>query len=277
MRVRIKPKKVLLFFLLGFVFIYWLTPVFYMAVNSFKPLREVIMETAAMPTSFYVDNFVNVWKNTRYLILLQNSTFVTGLSIVGVVLLSAMTGYKLGRSKGRWANLLILYFILVLVFPFQSIMIPLVKVMRDLSLIDSRLGLVFIYLALQSPMAIFLYSSYVKGIPRSLEESAYMDGAGEVRTFFSIIFPLMRPITGTVIILNALWIWNDFLLPLIMIQTPEKKTIPLGTTAVFFGRYMSKWHWGITSIFLASLPMILLYLFLQRYIIKGIMEGAVKG
>jgi raffinose/stachyose/melibiose transport system permease protein len=126
-------------------------------------------------------------------------------------------------------------------------------------------------------MAIFLYHGYVKGVPESLEESAIIDGAGPFRTYFTIIFPLLAPMTSTIVILQSLFIWNDFLLPLITLQNEALKTIPLGIAGKFFGQYAFKWNLGITAMLLASLPMLILYLVMQRYIISGVVKGAVKG
>jgi len=257
--------------------ILWLVPIYYLVINAFKPLRDVVMRTAQFPTSFYLDNFAAVWKNMNYPQLLFNSFFVTVGSVALTVLFCSMAGYKLARMSGKSANLFLLYFLLAMVIPFQAIMVPLVKLMSDLKLSNSLFGLIVLYLAIEAPIAIYLYYGAAKAIPTSLEESARIDGASQLRTFFSVIFPLLRPMTGTVIILTSLWIWNDFLIPLILLSDPAKKTLPLGTTAMFFGTYMNKWNLGITAILMASLPMIILFFVMQKHIVKGITAGSVKG
>lgn len=262
---------------MALVGILWLIPIFYLVINAFKPLRDVVMRTAQMPTSLYLDNFAAVWKNMNYPQLLLNSLFVTAGSVALTVVLCSMAGYKLARMSGKFANLLLLYFLLAMVIPFQALMVPLVKLMSDLKLSDSLLGLIILYVAIEAPIAIYLYYGAAKAIPTSLEESARIDGAGPLRTFYSVIFPLLRPMTGTVVILTSLWIWNDFLIPLILLSDPAKKTLPLGTTAMFFGTYMNKWNLGITAILMASLPMLLLFFVMQKHIVKGITAGSVKG
>ncbi|MFP4266772.1 MAG: carbohydrate ABC transporter permease [Spirochaetaceae bacterium] len=133
-----------------------------------------------------------------------------------------------------------------------------------------------VYIALGTPIAIFLYQGYVKTIPYTLEESAIIDGAGPITIFFRIIFPLLKPMTSTIVILQSLYIWNDFLLPLISLSSESVKTIPLGIAGKFFGQYAFKWNLGITAMLLASLPMLVLYILLQRHIIGGVMRGSVK-
>ena len=263
--------------IMGVIALLWFIPIYFTIINPLKPLKDVIFTTAAFPKSLYFENIVKVWEGADYFRLFINSLLITGLSLGGIILLSSMAGYKLARSRGLVPGTLLGYFILTLVIPFQAIMIPLVKTMRELSMIDSRWGLILVYIAIGSPMAIFLYFGHVRTIPHSLEESAYIDGAGQLQTYFRIIYPLMRPITSTVIILQSLFIWNDFLLPLITLQSEDLKTIPLGIAGKFFGQYAFKWNLGITAMLLASLPMLILYVIMQRYIISGVMKGAVKG
>jgi len=261
---------------MGLISLVWFLPVYFMLINSFKPLKGVIFTTAAFPDSVYFGNIIEVWNGADYFLLFSNSLIITFVSLVGIVLCAAMAGYRLSRAASRVAALLLSYFILTLIIPFQAVMIPLVKTMREFSMIDSRWGLILVYIALGSPIAIFLYQGYIKTLPYALEESAIIDGAGPLTIFFRIIFPLLKPMTSTVVILQSLYIWNDFLLPLISLQSENLKTIPLGIAGKFFGQYAFKWNLGITSMLMASLPMLLLYIFVQRFIISGVMKGSVK-
>jgi raffinose/stachyose/melibiose transport system permease protein len=254
----------------------WFLPIYFMIINSFKPLKTVIFTTAAFPKQFFLENIVKVWSGVNYYLLFTNSFLITAISIAGIVLFAAMAGYRLSRVKSKLSGMMLSYFILTLIIPFQAIMIPLVKTMRDFGMIDTRWGLILVYVALGTPIAIFLYQGYVKTIPYTLEESAIIDGAGPLTIFFRIIFPLLKPMTSTIIILQSLYIWNDFLLPLITITSDSLKTIPLGVAGKFFGQYAFKWNLGITAMLMASLPMLILYLVLQRHIISGVMRGSVK-
>lgn len=272
-----KRLTLLVGLLMGVIALMWLTPVYFVIINAFKTFKEVVVDTAAFPTSLYLDNFKELWQKANYPLLVRNSLIITISSLAGIILFGSMAGYRLARSKSRWSYILLIYFIITMIIPFQAIMIPLVKVLKDFHLIDKLGGIILVYIAQSTPIAIFFYQAAVRNIPRSMEESAKIDGAGPFRTFFQIIFPLLSPITATVVILQTLWIWNDFLLPLVTLQTPANKTLALGTYAVFVGKYGTKMNIGMAAVFLASIPMLTLYLFLQKYIVKGITSGATKG
>ena len=262
---------------MGLVSLLWLAPVYYMVINAFKTFQEVTLDTAAFPTSVYLENFRTLWSGANYPRLLRNSFIITVSSLAGIIFLGSMAGYKIARSKTRWSFVLLIYFVMTMIIPFQSIMIPLIRLLRMLNLMDSLFGIVLVYIAQLSPMAIFFYQAAVKSIPPSMEESAKIDGAGTFRTFFQIIFPLLAPITATIIILHTLWIWNDFLLPLVTLQSRSNHTLSLGTYALFVGQYGNRMNLGMAAVFMATLPMLLVYFVAQRYIVKGITSGATKG
>ena len=272
-----KKMTLIVGIVMGLISLMWLTPVYFVIINAFKTFKEVVVDTAAFPTSMYLENFVELWQKADYPLLVRNSLIITVTSLAGIVFFGSMAGYKLARSKSRWSYILLIYFIMTMIIPFQSIMIPLVKVLKDYNLIDKLGGIILVYIAQSTPIAIFFYQAAVRNIPHSMEESAKIDGAGPFRTFFQIIFPLLSPITATVVILQTLWIWNDFLLPLVTLQTPGNKTLSLGTYAVFVGKYGTKMNIGMAAVLLASIPMLTLYLVLQKYIVKGITAGATKG
>lgn len=275
-----KRKRVLeivILILMVIVAALFLTPIYYLVINAFKPLKEVILNTGAFPKTLYFENFKEVWQKSNYIILLKNSIIVTFFSLLGIVVLGSMAGYKLSRMKSKFSNGLILYFILTLIIPFQATMIPLVKLLRDLNLMDRIFGLILVYIGMGTPLAIFMYTAGAKSIPISIDESAKIDGAGSLMAFFKIIFPLLSPITSTVIILDGLWIWNDFLLPLITLTSDKNKTIPVGTMNLIMGQYSFMPNYGAAVAILGFLPMLILYIFLQKYIVKGIIEGATKG
>ena len=271
-----KRNQTLLGMLMILVGLIWLIPIYYMLISSFKPLKNVLFDISAFPKSFYVENFKIVWRDADFFALFLNSVIISGVSLFFVALFSSMAGWRLARKKSKRALLLLNLFTLTLIIPFQGIMIPLVKTMKNFNLIDSRYGIILVYIAIGCSMPMFLYYGAVKAIPESLEESAYIDGAGVYRTFFSIVLPLLKPMTGTVVILQTIFFWNDFLLPLITLQSNHLKTIPLGVTAHFFGKYQNQWQLGMTAMLLASLPMLILYSLMQRQIVSGITKGAVK-
>jgi raffinose/stachyose/melibiose transport system permease protein len=192
------------------------------------------------------------------------------------VLAASLAGYKLARTKTSFSKVIFTIFILSMLIPFHSIMIGLVKVSHDLHLQGSLIGLSIMYVGIGSPMAVFLYHGFTKNIPKEVEEAARIDGCNEGQLFFYVVFPILRPITATIIILNALWIWNDFLLPLLMITEKSKYTLIL-STKMLFGQYANDWSKILAILILALLPVIIVYVFMQKHIIKGVSDGAIKS
>ncbi len=188
-----------------------------------------------------------------------------------------MAGYKLARTNTRLSHFIFALFVMSMLIPFHSIMITLTKIAKATYAQGSTYGLGMIYIGLGVPMAIFLFHGFVKSIPYELEEAAIIDGCGNFSVYLHIIFPLLRPITATVAILNILWIWNDFLLPLLMISDSDNYTILLSIN-MLFGQYNNNdWTAILASLILSMLPVVTLYLLLQKHIVKGISDGAIKG
>ena len=170
-----------------------------------------------------------------------------------------------------------MFCIIPMLVPFQTIMITLVKVMKTLHLSGSLLGLGIQYWGFGIPMAVFIYMGFIKTIPRAIDESATIDGASAFSTYVRIIFPLLKPVTATVMVLDVMWIWNDFLLPMLMVNSsPKTKTLTLAAYT-FGGQYNTQWQYAMTAMVLALLPSILFFIFMQKHIIKGVVAGAVKG
>ncbi len=251
-------------------------PIYYMIINAFKQKKEILINTAAFPKSLYIDSFIDIWEKANYLTLLRNSVFVTGVSILFIVIFCSMTGHYIARHQTRLSKCVNIYLVLALVIPFQAVMIPLIKMFSLLGLTDNPLGLIFCYIAFSSPMAVFLFTGAVRGVPAALEESACIDGASWFTTFWRIVFPLLKPITSTVVVLNVFWIWNDFLLPMIVLTSDSKKTIPVGIMSLIMGQYSYDMSLGLAAAAYSAIPMVIIYLSLQKYFIQGIASGAVK-
>ncbi|WP_240417807.1 carbohydrate ABC transporter permease [Paenibacillus periandrae] len=251
-------------------------PLYLTFVNGFKKYNEVMASTASLPESFQFSNFVTVWQQIHFPGVFANSLIITVASVMGILLISSAAAYQLVRSPGIVSHVIFLVILSSLVIPFQSMMIPLVKVAKDFHLINSLYGMILMYLGFGTPLALFLYHGFVKGIPIELEEAATIDGSSTVGVFFRILLPLLAPITTTIAILHTLWIWNDFLLPFIMLSAKANQTIPLATY-VYFGEYTNQWHLALAALTLAIVPIIIFFLVMQRYIIQGITAGAVKG
>jgi raffinose/stachyose/melibiose transport system permease protein len=255
----------------------YLYPLFLVVINSLKSFQEITANVVALPTSIRAENFVNAFTLMRYPNLFLNTMFVTAMGTAGVVLLASISGYKLSRTRTRYSWLVFLLCVAPMMIPFHSFMIALVKVARMLHLTNSTWGLGIIYWGLGIPLSLFMYHGFVKSVPRELDESASMDGCSPLRTFFQVIFPLLRPVTVSVIVINAMWMWNDFLLPL-LILSGAKKSMTLQLAAYnFFGQYKVEWQSAMAGVLLTITPAIIFYLILQRHIIKGMVAGAVKG
>lgn len=251
-------------------------PIYMAVVNSFKTQGEMFQSFIALPTTLHWENYSDAFNKINLLGSSMNSAIVSFLGIGGIVFCASLAGYKLSRTSGRLSNLIFFLFVASMLVPFHSIMIPLTRVAKGMGVQGSTYGLALIYIGLGVNMAIFLYHGFVKSIPRELEESAQIDGCNEFQTFFQIIFPLLLPITVTIAILDFLWIWNDFLLPLLMLTDVNRYTLILSTN-MLFGEYNKEWPLILSSLVLTAIPVILIYAFFQNFIMEGIAEGAVKG
>ncbi len=262
----------LLIFLLGLVF---LIPFYFIVINSLKSFSEILINTAAWPDQFQWSNYVEAWGRLKYPKVFLNSLIITIFSNLVIVVFCSMAAYRLVRSPNKISKILFILFISAMVIPFQSIMIPLIRVTSHLGLLNNIPGIIVMYLGFGAGLSIFLYHGFIKAIPREIEEAAIVDGCSSFCVFWRIVFPLLKPITITIVILNSLWIWNDFLLPLLVLQDPDLRTIPLATF-FFFGQYTKQWDLALAALILGIIPLLIFFFFLQRHIIEGISKGAIK-
>lgn len=264
----------ILMLIIGFLF---LIPFYYIIINSFKTLGQILLDPSSWPTSFNFNNYVKGSKAIKFPVLFFNSLIITSCSILLLIVFGSISSWKLARFPQRklFKAMYILY-ILSMIIPFQTVMIPVVTVSSWLNLLNTKRGLIFLYIGFGLPITVFLYHGFIGTIPFALEESARIDGATDYQTFTKIVFPLLKPITITITILNILWIWNDFLLPSLVLFDRKLITIPIGIN-MFFGLYDQQWDKALSVLVLSILPIIVLFLFLQRYFIEGVTSGAVKG
>jgi raffinose/stachyose/melibiose transport system permease protein len=281
-----RPGRFLLELATILLFILFMIPFAMVVINSAKTSKEIIFNAIAMPSNWnqLFTNISLIFSNptVHYLNAFGDSTVITIFSLIVIVLCSSMCAWVLVRNKTTWSSILFMVFVAAMVIPFQVLMYPLVRWMRVLGdaihirLLASVPGIVFAYLGFGCPLSIFVFHGFIKNIPFELEESATIDGCSRGRTFFEIVFPLLQPIIVTVLILNGIWIWNDYLLPLLVLgSNGAVQTIPIAVTA-FAGAYLKQWDLILTSTLIAMLPVIVLYLFAQRYIIRGMVEGSIK-
>jgi raffinose/stachyose/melibiose transport system permease protein len=255
--------------------ILFLVPFYFVLINSVKSFSEILIDAAALPTEILFSNYAKVWEIIQFPRAFWNSLIITVLSNIGIVVISSMAAWKMVRTPGKFSKILFVIIVSAMVIPFQTVMIPLMKLGGALNLINSIPGIIIMYFGFGVPLSLFLYHGFVKTVPVEIEEAARIDGCSQFGVFWRIVFPLLKPITVTVVILNTLWIWNDYLLPLLVLQSAELRTIPLATSS-FFAQYTKQWDMGLAALMLGIAPIIIFFLFLQKHIIKGIAAGSVK-
>lgn len=256
--------------LLGLI---WIAPFYLMVVNAFKTKRDIFSGVLGFPDEIVFQNFVQAFIDLEFLKSLFNSILITGLSIAVIILFSSMAGYALSRNKSKLSSIIFFIFVAAMLIPFQSVMIPLISIFGQMNMLNAG-GLIFMYLGFGCSLSIFLYHGAMTGVSTSMDEAAIIDGANRFQLFWFIIFPLLKPISVTVAILNVIWIWNDYLLPSLVLSE-SNATIPL-KMFYFFGQYTKQWHLALAGLTIAIIPVIIGYFFAQKQIINGVSEGAVK-
>jgi raffinose/stachyose/melibiose transport system permease protein len=231
-----------------------------------------IMAPATSPT---LNNFVDAWNQGGLGGAIVNNILITVSSVTLIVLFSAAAAYPLARITRRWSRLAFAFFLGGLLVPSLLAMIPLYTTFRDLGLIGSIWALVIIYVGAQMPFSIFLYVQFLRSLPLDYEEAATLDGCTAVKGFWLVVFPLLRPITGTVVILNAIFVWNDFFTPLLYLGGTQQQTIPVAIYS-FTGQYVSQWNLVFAALIVGIIPILIFYLLMQKSIIKGF-AGGLKG
>ena len=277
---RFNSHKVMLLVFLLFCAVFFLYPLIFVVVNSFRPNAAIIVNPLGLPNAVeyhkygfsMMKNYVKAWQEMQFPRVFLNTFLVTFLGTSGILLTSAMCAYGLVRNESKISWFLYGFFAFSMVIPFQIIMVPIAVLASDLHIMNIP-GLIPMYWGLGCPTAIFMFHGFIKSVPKELEESAAIDGAGKFYIFFVIIIPLIKTIIATVAVIDALWLWNDFLLPMIV---AKQGTIQLAQMR-FNGQFMKDYGPMCASLTISSIPIILFYLSLQKYIIKGIAAGAVKG
>ena len=269
--------------------LYVLFPFFLVVLNSFKAQASIVES----PVAFKGASFGQLMKNLNAVINNSNFQFwyafgtsavITIISLVLLAVLGAMAAWVISRNnKTAWATVIYMVFIASMIIPFQVVMLPLISTFRDvgkfigISMLQSIPGIVFAYCGFGGAMTVFILTGFIKGVPYDLEEAAAIDGCSPEGTFFRIILPLLTPVITTVTILNGMWIWNDYLLPSLMLgQNGKVKTLPVAVQA-FVGSYVKQWDLILTAALLAIIPMVVIFLIGQKQIMNGMVEGAVKG
>ncbi|EJF40477.1 ABC transporter, permease protein [Clostridium sp. MSTE9] len=273
-----KRVNTILFVFLLILFFLFLIPILLVLMNSFKGQLFISNAPFALPdaTTFSgIDNYVNGVQKIDFFRAFGYSLFITVFSVAAIILFTSMTAWYITRVKSPVTSALYYLFVFSMVVPFQMVMYTMVKVANVLRL-DNPFGIIVIYLGFGAGLSVFMFSGFIKSVPVDIEESSVIDGCSPLQTFFLIVFPILRPTAITVAILNAMWIWNDFLLPYLVIGT-KFRTIPIAIQYLQ-GGYGSRDMGALMAMLVLSIiPIIIFYLTCQKHIIKGVLAGAVKG
>ncbi|MCD0445400.1 carbohydrate ABC transporter permease [Glycomyces sp. A-F 0318] len=251
-------------------------PVLYALLNSFRGYAEITRDPMGLPTGLSLDNYARLFQTTEYGEALLNTVVVTGGTLVLLLALVPMAAYGIERLGGRSSRWIYLLFIAGLMIPFQVRMIPLVSSMNQVGLYSTLTGVILVHLGGAASFGVLLYCSFIKGVPREVEEAAEVDGAGRLRTFWSIVFPMLLPVTSAFVIIQALSLWNDFFIPLVFLDSSSAGTINVALQRMV-GLMTSQWELIYAGAILAIIPSVVLFAAFQRYFIKGMSIGAVKG
>lgn len=252
-----------------------LVPLYFAVVTAFKTAPELAESGFGLPNQWNLDNFVEAWRLTEFPKRLMTSAIITVGAVIVTLLTNSMVAYAIARNLHRKSFKFLYYFFVAALFvPFPIIMLPVVKQTAALG-IDNEAGLILLYTVYGLAMNILLYVSFLKSLPEELEEAARLEGASTWTVFWKIVFPLMAPMNATVGILTCLWSWNDFMLPLVILSDPDSQTLPLAQY-VFQGQFNTNYPVSFASYLMAIAPMMLVYVFAQKWIISGVMRGSTK-
>ena len=261
----------------GLVGAVMLLPIYYLVVTTFKTPAEAAARPLGLPAHFTLENYKNALAAMEYGRALRNNLIIAGGAVALLLVFASMAAYVIARSPKKIFRRMYSVFMVGLIVPFQIAIIPLYKIVSGLHLMNTLPGVVLIdVFCINLPLSIFLFRGFINTVPKELEEAAYMDGCGVLRTFWQIIFPLLKPIVSTVAILDALAVWNDFMTPLLFLQSPQKGVL-LQEVYKNVGPFSTNWTSFFPMLVLATLPLVVFYLIMQKSIIEGVVAGSVKG
>ncbi len=262
--------------LLSFVFLF---PIYLVVVNSFKSKFNIISEPFTFPnkdTFVGFENYLSGIESSDIIPSFFRTFIITVGSVLAIVIFTSMTAWYITRVKSKLNRGIYYLFLFSMIVPFQMVMFTMTAVAFKLGL-DSVIGIIPVYLGFGSGLSVFMFSGFVKSLPKEIEEAAMIDGCSPIKTFFYVVFPILKPTAITVAILNAMWIWNDFLLPYLLLGS-KNKTLSVAIQLTMQGAYGAiDWGGFMAMLVLAIIPIIIFYLLCQKYIIKGVIDGAVKG
>lgn len=277
MRKKTVGRKLAYGLFLAVVTLVMLVPIYYLVVTTFKTPAEAVKSPLGLPVHLTFDNYIKAIDAMNYGQALKNNLIITVVSVICLVIFASMAAYVIARSKGRLFKLMYSIFLVGLIIPFQVSIIPLYKIISGANLMNTHLGVILVdVFCINLPLSIFLMRGFINTVPIELEEAALIDGCGIFECFWRIIFPLLKPIIATVAILDTLAIWNDFLTPLLFLQSSEKQVL-LQQVYKNVGPFSTDWTSFFPMLVMSTLPLVVFYLIMQKRIVEGVVAGAVKG
>lgn len=255
----------------------WFVPIYYLIVTTLKTPQEATNSPLALPKTIMFQNYIDAWTKMEFPRAFTNTFLITASAAALIIIFASMAGYALARTKTKWGMRLFLFFLAGMVVPFQMNIVSLYKIVRNMHLMNTLTAVVLVNVAINTPQGVFLFKEFIEStIPRELEEAAEIDGCGVLRKFFTIVLPLMKPVVSTVMIIVTLNVWNEFMTPLLFLQSREKDVI-LQEVSRNIGQFATDWTAMFPMMMLGVAPLLIFYLFMQKYIIAGVAAGAVKG
>ncbi|OXM85731.1 carbohydrate ABC transporter permease [Paenibacillus rigui] len=276
MKSRNKMFDILLFAVTLVLAVVFFFPIYFSLISAFKSNGEILRNAVAFPDSFYVDSFKALWTQTKFPRAMLNSLILTLTSIALMIGVIPMAAYAIERTNKRWTHLVYMYYLAGMMIPFQVYMIPLFKEMKMIGLYGSLGAPILIYISGSVGFGVLLYTSFIRGIPQEIEEAASIDGCSRYGIFWRIVFPLLGPCTASMVVLNGLGIWNDFLMPMLVLPSGEPKTM-IVEIFKFVGELASQWDMVFAGTAISIVPVLIAFIALQKYFVKGVAAGATKG
>lgn len=277
MKFHERTNKVLVILVSSLLLIFFMMPFFVMVINSVKTSTQFTANPFSLPTELHWENFGEALKRMNFVTVFKNSLIITVASAVLTALLSSMTAYFISRKDWKINKLIYFVFIASMTAPFQTYMIPMVQILGGkLGMSNNLITVIYVAIALNIPFSVFLYTGFMGSIPRELDEAALIDGCGMVKTFFLVIFPLLKSILITGAVFVVLGVWNDYLMTSLFLSKEELKTLPLSVYA-FLNLHSADYAPMMAGLIMALIPVLIFYLVGQKYIIEGIVAGSVKG
>jgi len=270
-----KSAKITLFIILLVYLLVVATPFGVLFLNSFKSMREIYLKPFAITESFSLSNYTQAWEKAQLGSAYMNSLIVSITSIGGVLLFSSMLAFMISRYRFKFRRLIYIYIITGLALPARLAVIPIYVTLNQLNLIDTRIGLIMVYIATGTAFATFIIKGFMDSIPIEIEESARMDGASPWIIYRKIALPLTKPALVVVGLVNFVNVWNDFFFPLIILSSRSKETVPLAIS-VFFGEFSNQWHLIAAALTMSIIPIMLIFFIFSKNFISGITQGAIK-